>query len=185
MNPKCWAGCSWKRHFAQVVLSDYSLYRAMGNSKVETSECTVAENQLGEWKLFPALSLLWLCRHEPTGPIFFPAISPSMKAKEYIKVQIACICLWLWESPTRPLFFYAGFYVASLHIQTHRLTIYAVDDSSPWSFARAQWRQASRATAAQLAHHQNLRKISLGWWLGASYSVLHQSTRKHLEDCDI
>lgn len=71
------------------------------------------------------------------------------------------------ESPTRPL----GLYAVCLRDPPHRLTIYAVDDSSPWSHARAQWRQASRAMAALLALHQNPGKISLG--LGASCSVPH------------
>lgn len=92
-----------------------------------------------------------------------------LKAKGYIKVQIICICMWLWESPTRLLSLCA----VCLCDPPHRPTIYAVDDSSPWSHASAQWRQASRAMAALLARLQNAGKISLGLRLGASCSVTH------------
>lgn len=98
---------------------------------------------------------------------FFSARSLFLKAKGYSKEQIICLCRWLWESPTRPL----GLYAVCLCDPPHRLTIYAVNDSSPWSHARAQWRQASRATAALLARHQNPGKVSLGLRPGPSHSV--------------
>lgn len=43
-----------------------------------------------------------------------------------------------------------GLFCASMQ----RPTIHVVDDSSPWSKAKAQWRQTSTAMAALLALHQ-------------------------------
>lgn len=108
----------------------------------------------------------WSADRDPLGQ-FFCARSLFLKAKGYSTEQIICLCRWLWESPARPL----GLYAVCLCDPPHRLTIYAVNDSSPWSHARAQWRQASRATAALLARHQNPGKISLGLRPGASRSV--------------
>lgn len=112
---------------------------------------------------------------DPLGQ-FFSVASLCLKAKGYIKVQIICTCMWLWESPTRPL----GLCAVCLYDPPHRLTIYAADDSSPWSRARAQWRQASRAMATLLALHQNPGKISLGLRLGPP-----PIARKHLQDWDV
>lgn len=138
------------------------------------SERMLAQNWLGELRQKVAYSvILTLALQTWThwASFFFSAVSLCLKAKGYIKVQIICTCMWLWESPTRPL----GLYAVCLHDPPHRLTIYAADDSSPWSCARAQWRQASRAMAALLALHQNPGKISLGLRLGASCPVPHPS----------
>lgn len=98
------------------------------------------------------LSLTCVGRHGSSGPSYFS--EAVTEAKGYIKVQVISTCVWLWESPTRPLSLYA----VCLHDPPHSLTIYAADDSSPWSLARAQWRQASGAMAALLALHQKPRK---------------------------
>ena len=144
--------------------------RARGTEKNEKdSERMLAQNRRGELRQNVASSvILALALQTRTHwANFFPsAASLRLKAKGYIKVQIICTCMWLWESPTRPL----GLYAVCLRDPPHRLTIYVADDSSPWSRARVRWRQASRAMAALLALHQNPGKISLGLRLGASCS---------------
>lgn len=140
--------------------------RARETESKKDSECILAWNQLGELRQKVAFIVIFTLALQTWThwANFFPAVCLCLKAKGYIKVQIICTCMWLWESPTRPL----GLCAVCLCDPPHRLTIYAADDSSPWSRARAQWRQASRAMAALLALYQNPGKISLGLRLGAS-----------------
>lgn len=118
----------------------------------------LARNRLGDRKVASSV-ILTLAQQDmnPLGQYFF-SLRVCLKAKGYIKVQVIRTCMWLWESPTRPL----GLCAVCLHDPPHSLTIYVADDSSPWSSARAQWGQASGAMAAPLALHQNPGKISLG-----------------------
>lgn len=54
--------------------------------------------------LAQASFLLYHSRHWPTGSSLFS--HTVTEAKGYIKVQVICTCVWLWESPTMPLSLY-------------------------------------------------------------------------------